>query len=127
MQRVDQQKVRLGIGKHHPFIFLNACQVGASGNQLSLRTGWPECFLNIGASACVAPLWSVNDARAKKVAEDFYAMTRDQGMTLSQALRETRKQWVQGTHLTYLAYVLYGDPAARINWQTKPAESGTNP
>jgi CHAT domain/Domain of unknown function (DUF4062) len=113
---VGRPETRLGIGRSKPLIFLNACQVGGSGRVLGLVFGWPQAFLNIGATACIAPLWSVIDENARDVAEDFYKLTLidPTPKSLGQALQSIRQQWRKKRSLTYLGYVLYGDPMAQI-------------
>jgi hypothetical protein len=114
---VGRPETRLGIGKSKPLVFLNACQVGGAGKVLGLVFGWPQAFLNIGSTACIAPLWSVIDESARNIAEDFYQMTLIDSppKSLGQALQSIRQQWRSKRSLTYLGYVLYGDPTARIS------------
>lgn len=113
---VSRPETRLGIGKSKPLVFLNACQVGGAGRVLGLVFGWPQAFLNIGSTACIAPLWSVIDENARDVAEDFYKLTLidTAPKSLGQALQSIRQQWRAKRSLTYLGYILYGDPMARI-------------
>ena len=116
---VARYEVCNGFGKQHPLVFLNACEVGAAGASLSLVAGFPAAFLYAGASALVSPLWAVNDERAGKIAEEFYreAFVAGGGKPLGAVLRDLRARWKQEKHLTYLAYVLYGDPMARVDYQ----------
>lgn len=116
---VARSEVRKGLGSQHPLVFLNACEVGAAGASLSLVAGFPAAFLYAGASALVSPLWAVNDERAGKIAEAFYreAFVAGGGKPLGAVLRDLRARWKQEKHLTYLAYVLYGDPMARVDYQ----------
>jgi CHAT domain-containing protein len=113
---IGRPETRIGIGKSKPLVFLNACQVGGAGRVLGLVFGWPQAFLNIGSTACIAPLWSVIDENARNIAEDFYKMTLIDSTpkSLGQALQSIRQQWRAKRSLTYLGYVLYGDPTARI-------------
>lgn len=110
---VDRDAVRMGIGMHHPFVFLNACQLGAGGMVLNLGSGWPEAFLDVGASAFIGPLWSVQDESARDAATHFYEELRV-GKSMGEALQTLRKKWLDGGSVTFLAYTLYGDPAARV-------------
>ena len=55
-----------------PFVFLNACQVGAGNELLGSFAGMVQAFLSVGASAVVAPLWSVRDDVAKDISLRFY-------------------------------------------------------
>lgn len=116
---VARSEVRQGLGSQHPLVFLNACEVGAAGASLSLVAGFPAAFLYAGASALVSPLWAVNDERARKIAEEFYrkAFVPGGGKPLGAVLRDVRARWKKEKHLTYLAYVLYGDPMARVDYQ----------
>ncbi len=112
---VQRQQVRDGIGKEHPFVFLNACQVGGAGENLTLVTGFPQAFVGMGATAVVAPLWSINDECAAKVSQKFYQLVLgEESVTLGQALQRLRQEFETEKNLTYIAYVLYGDPTARI-------------
>lgn len=116
---VARSEVRKGLGSQHPLVFLNACEVGAASASLSLVAGFPAAFLYAGASAMVSPLWAVNDERAGKIAEEFYreAFVAGGGKPLGAVLRDLRALWKKEKHLTYLAYVLYGDPIARVDYQ----------
>lgn len=115
---IARREVYEGFGRQHPFVFLNACEMGATAESLSLVAGFPAAFLGAGASALISPLWEVNDEHAKEVAEEFYlnAFVEGEGKPLGVVLRDLRARWKQEQHLTFLAYVLYGDPMARVNY-----------
>jgi hypothetical protein len=110
---VARDAVRMGIGKHHPLVFLNACQLGAEGKVLSLGSGWPQAFLDVGASAFIGPLWSVQDESARDAATHFYEELR-LGKSMGEALQTMRRKWLDGGSVTFLAYTLYGDPTAKV-------------
>lgn len=122
-------EARRGVGRQRPLVFLNACQAGTGGEVLGMVFGWPQAFVRMGATACVAPLWSVVDETAKDVAAAFYeAVLKDRGadpaaqpQTIGEALRVIRGQWREKKSLTYLGYVLYGDPTARLEWRPRPS------
>ncbi len=120
---VDQPIVRNGLGKDRPLVFLNACQVGGQGKVVAIVTGWPQAFLNIGATACVAPLWNVVDANAKSVSAQFYRLVFQNHVSLGAALQQIKSQWESARSLTYLSYTLYGDPAATVTWAPRSVES----
>jgi chaperonin GroEL len=120
---VAKEEVREGEGSQHPLVFLNACQLAGAGKQLSLVTGWPYTFLDAGASACIAPLWSVIDKNAGEVTTMFYRLVFDEHKTLGQALQQIRKEWLTSRNLTFLSYVLYGDPMAHVVWHRQPGSS----
>jgi hypothetical protein len=86
--------------------------------------GWPQTFLDAGASACVAPLWSVIDENAKEVATRFYRLVFEEQKTMGEALQQIRFEWKGRRSLTFLSYVLYGDPMARVEWRPGPKGSG---
>ncbi len=119
-------EARRGVGRQKPFIFLNACQAAVAGEVLGLVFGWPQAFLQMGATACVAPLWNVVDETARDVAEEFYAAVlrapdaRPGPVTLGETLRVIRSHWEEKRSLTYLGYVLYGDPTATLTWHPAP-------
>ncbi|MEZ5382880.1 MAG: CHAT domain-containing protein [Microthrixaceae bacterium] len=70
---LDHNQVLSGnLAEQHPFVFLNACKAGQGDLYLGQYAGIAEGLLAIGASAVVAPLWSVDDARARSFAEGFY-------------------------------------------------------
>jgi CHAT domain len=56
----------------HPLVFLNACEVGRGIPALLGVGGFAKSFLDLGASAVIAPLWSVKDTIAHEIAETFY-------------------------------------------------------
>jgi hypothetical protein len=113
---IDRDEVRdKGLGRMHPLVFLNACEVGGAAASLSLVAGFPAAFLGAGAAAVISPLWVVNDERAKQIAELFYEQAfAEDPVALGDVLRKVRARWRDEKHLTYLAYVLYGDPLAKV-------------
>lgn len=114
---VNTTEVRRGLGRDHPLVFLNACDVGGVAASLSLVAGFPAAFLGAGAAAVISPLWAVHDERAKEIAEFFYTHAFGPSpRTIGDIMREIRAGWTEKQHLTYLAYVLYGDPLARVHY-----------
>ena len=61
---IDPLVVKGGSLAEAPLVFLNACQVGAGQETLGDYAGLAESFLFAGASAVVAPLWSIDDGVA---------------------------------------------------------------
>ena len=101
----------------HPFVFLNACQVGSGSAVLGDYAGMARAFLAAGASGVVAPLWSIDDVIARQLAVRFYERTLA-GMPPAQALREERRAFQDapaGGSSTMLAYQLFGHPRMRID------------
>ena len=104
----------------HPFVFLNACEVGRLTPALVGLGGFADAFIQIGASAVLAALWSVDDAAAHEVARTFYARVKaEPNLPFAQILRDIRRLAYQSNEAkdTYAAYCFYGDPAARaVSW-----------
>lgn len=112
---ISAYEVETGLGAEHPLIFLNACQSGAMADSVSLVSGFPAAFLKAGASAVICPLWTVDDEQANVIAQLFYEAAFEQpGMTLGEIMQRIHQRWETEQQLTYLAYVLYGDPQTRV-------------
>ena len=102
-----------------PFIFLNACRVGAAAEAANQYGGFAGSFLRAGSTGFIGPLWEVDDTVAKDIATDFYdSIARGEGP--AEILRRTRAQFVDAgadatdPPSTYMAYVYYGHPATMI-------------
>ena len=109
-----------GLRKARPVVFLNACHTGALGYGLTRLGGWAQGFVKSGASAFIGTLWEVNDELAADFAIEFYdrflGLNGHQPMAIAHAFHDARlviKQKAPGNP-TWLAYVLYGDPNARV-------------
>jgi CHAT domain/Ternary complex associated domain 7 len=95
-----------------PIVFLNACQAGRAGYQLTGIGGFAQAFLRGGAGAFIGALWSVGDQPAFVFGKAFYdALLR--GAMVSQAAIAAREAARQDD-ATWLAYVVYGHPHARL-------------
>jgi hypothetical protein len=107
-----------------PFVFLNACEVGRLSPALVGLGGFAKSFIEIGASAVIAPLWSVKDKFAYLIAREFYESLQDNPRTpFAEILRGIRaKAYKEGGQDTYAAYCFYGDPAARRPASVKGAK-----
>ena len=99
----------------HPFVFLNACQVGAGGEALDTPTGFPAELVFAGAAGCVTPLWSVRDDQAYEIAIEFY---RDvlAGRAPAELIHElrTRSAIANLASSTPFAYQFCGHPDLRL-------------
>lgn len=107
--------VEAGFGSQ-PMVFLNACEVGRLTPSLSGAGGFAESFIELGASAVIAPLWSVKDAIAHDLAIDFYdAVAASPQTPFAEILRGQRAKAydINVGEDTYAAYCFYGDPLAR--------------
>ena len=99
-----------------PFVFLNACQIGAGNQVLGDYAGVAAAFLYSGAAGVVAPLWSVDDTEARGVCLRFYHRVLG-GMTPAAALRLERASFFaapETSSSTFLAYQFYGHPTLKI-------------
>jgi CHAT domain len=107
LERVFAQK--------RPFVFLNACEVGRTTAALVGLGGFATSFIDLGASAVIAPLWSVKDDIAHQVAETFYGSVKSEpGTTFAEIMRRLRAKAYENNSAedTYAAYCFYGDPCA---------------
>jgi hypothetical protein len=98
---------------HGRLVFLNACEVGRPQPALTGVGGFTKSFIDLGAVAVIAPLWSVKDNIAHEVACTFYDNVSLK--PLASILREIRSKAYSdagGGEDTYAAYCFYGDPAA---------------
>jgi hypothetical protein len=115
--------------KHHPFVFLNACQLGAAAPTLGQPGGFAAICIHGECSGAIAPLWSVNDEVAFRLATAFYddVFGAAPGATVAEAmfaLRQTpytdvtvagpNNTTVTKTTASKLAYIIYGHPALRL-------------
>jgi hypothetical protein len=103
-----------------PLVFLNACEVGRPSISLVGIGGFARAFIDLGAAAVIAPLWSVADNIAFDVAERFYrevqaiAEGRLPRRSFANILRDVRALAYDPAfgQDTYAAYCFYGDPLA---------------
>ena len=95
-----------------PLVFINACSAGRLGMSISAWGGWPRRLIDRGAGAVVGASWPVLDKRSNAFATVFYDTLLDGG-TLAAAARAARKSSVSSGDATWLAFKIFGDPAAR--------------
>ncbi|MGW1588052.1 CHAT domain-containing protein [Streptomyces sp. NPDC002386] len=95
-----------------PLIFINACRAAGAVPQYTRMLGWAQQFMGAGASAFVGTLWAVRSDSAQRFAEAFYA-SLSAGEPLGTAVHRARSHAGHDeTDPTWLAYTVYGDPAA---------------
>ena len=98
-----------------PLVFLNACEVGRLTPALVGVGGFAEAFIDLGARAVVAPLWSVKDEIAHEIAMTFYQTIKDEPETpFAEIVRRFRAKAydIAVAEDSYAAYCFYGDPLA---------------
>ncbi len=113
---IDPLVVKGGSLREAPLVFLNACQVGTGQETLGDYAGLAESFLFAGASAVVAPLWSIDDRVASALAERFYARAFA-GEAVAEILRSERAAFGTGSDpnsSTLVAFQFFGHPAMRL-------------
>jgi hypothetical protein len=107
--------LEIGFAKKRPFVFLNACEVGRTTAALVGLGGFAASFIDLGASAVIAPLWSVKDRIAHEVADTFYKGVKSEpGTAFAEIMRRLRAKAYDNDSAedTYAAYCFYGDPCA---------------
>jgi hypothetical protein len=119
---VRSPQVLLGLHSR-PLVLFNACEVGASSEVLGSMGGWAEAFISQRFGGFIAPMWPVQDAHARAVAERLLADMLEKGLTVGEALRSIRASEAR-TSPTYLSYVYVGDVLARLVPQAAPAHQG---
>jgi len=110
----------------HPFVFLNACQVGQGNELLGDYAGLAAALIAAGARAVVACIWNVNDGVAGSISREFYRRT-DAGETPAEILRSVRTRYVRpapgaaasddpanASVPTLIAYQYFGHPGMRV-------------
>lgn len=107
-----------------PFVFLNACQVGANKEVLGSYGGFAATLLRIGAGAVLAPLWNVDDDVAATVADEVYAhaLTADDPLPVAEVVRRIRARYTEdavtagtpGVTATLVAFQLLAHPRLRL-------------
>ncbi len=113
---IDALVVKGGSLVEGPLVFLNACQVGTGQDTLGDYAGLAESFLYAGASAVVAPLWSIDDGVASALAERFYKRAFA-GEPLAEIIRSERAAFGTGDNpnsATLMAFQFFGHPAMHL-------------
>jgi CHAT domain len=113
---IDPFVVKGGTLAEAPLVFLNACQVGMGQETLGDYAGLAESFLFAGASAVVAPLWSIDDGVASELAERFYTRAFA-GESLAEIVRAERAAFgaaADPKSSTIVAFQFFGHPEMRL-------------
>jgi hypothetical protein len=96
-----------------PLIFINACRSAGAVPEYTRMMGWAQQFMAAGAGAFVGTLWAVSSTAAQIFAEAFYSALAA-GNSLGEASRHARAETGRDhDDPTWLAYSVYGDPAAQ--------------
>ncbi|MEM7130968.1 MAG: COR domain-containing protein [Chloroflexota bacterium] len=108
---------QFGGSRTRPLIFLNTCNGARSDFSFTGLGGWAERFIQSAhVGAFVGALWEVDDRLALLFMETFYNQLIQEGMPIAQAFRSAREavRNEQPWNSTWLAYVLYAHPLARV-------------
>ncbi len=105
---------------HRPLVFFNACRSAGEIDWFGESLGWAPQFLNAGAGAFVGTLWPVRSRSALQFAEAFYDQLITHRQPLGQASLAARQaiRDLHGGDPTWLAYAVYGSPAATAHTTT---------
>lgn len=98
-------------------VFMNACEVGRTRPALVGVGGFAKQFTDLGASAVIAPIWSVKDGIAHEVARQFYdEAVRHPEEPLARIVADVRARTYREPDAedSFAAYCFYGDPLARL-------------
>jgi MinD-like ATPase involved in chromosome partitioning or flagellar assembly len=97
----------------HPLVFFNACRTAGEIDWFGSSLGWAPQFLRAGAGAFIGTLWPVRSRSALLFADAFYDRLITEGEPLGQASLAARQVIRdQRGDPTWLAYAVYGSPAA---------------
>lgn len=101
--------------RRSPLVFMNACRSASASPEYTRMTGWAQQFMAAGAGAFIGTLWAVRSESAAAFAEAFY-YSLVAGECLGDAILNARRSVrTNDTDPTWLAYCVYGDPAATIS------------
>lgn len=96
-----------------PVVFLNACEAGRAEPTLAGSGGLVRSWVNVGAGAVIAPLWSVRDKVAHDVAVEFYNRVSAEPTTpYAEIIRDVRATAYSKNEDSYAAYCYFGSPLA---------------
>lgn len=96
-----------------PIVVLNSCRAGKTGYQLTGLGGFAPAFLEREAAVFVGALWMIGDAPALTFVQAFYRALCS-GKVVAEAVSAGREAAFKAGDATYLAYVVYADPFARL-------------
>lgn len=112
-----EQIAQLSDGESHPMVILNACESARRNREFAGMGGFADAFVRAGAGVFVGTHWSVADRPARTFIETFYRAFAGVGrkaVRLSDAVTRARQAARDGGDATWLSYVVYGHPNAKI-------------
>jgi hypothetical protein len=96
-----------------PIVVLNTCRAGKTGYYITGLSGFAPAFLEREAGVFVGALWQIGDEPACSFIKEFY-LELLKGKTVADAVKLGRDKACKAGDATYLAYVVYADPCARL-------------
>jgi hypothetical protein len=102
------------LSSRHPLVFVNACRSAGAIYEYTRLMSWASQFMSAGAGAFVGTLWAVPSPAAYAFSEAFYDAFLLQRQPLGEAVRTARIAIRDSADPTWLAYTVYGDPAATV-------------
>jgi hypothetical protein len=104
-----------GLAGASPLVFLNACRTAGEIPGLVQMMGWAKQFMGAGAGAFLGSLWAVRSSSARTFADAFYQefVTHRQPLGMA-SLKARQAIAADDGDPTWLAYTVYGNPAASI-------------
>ncbi|WP_159029232.1 CHAT domain-containing protein [Streptomyces viridochromogenes] len=115
------------LGDTRPLVFFNACRSAGQIDWYAASLGWAPQFLEAGAGAFIGTLWPVRSDSALAYADAFYTHLVTDGLPLGEASMKARQAIRNhGGDPTWLAYALYGSPAARAALATPGSADDSN-
>ncbi|NEW42027.1 CHAT domain-containing protein [Nocardia cyriacigeorgica] len=112
-----------------PFVYLNACSVGAGQSILGSYAGFATALLRTGAIGVVAPLWTIDDTVAAELAARFYdGAFADPPVPVAELLRRARADYTRDRVVadpervtpTHLGYLAFGHPRLTLRRNRSP-------
>jgi hypothetical protein len=110
---VEQNGSFIRNGSPQPIVVLNGCRTGILGKKLVGYGGFAKAFIEAGAGVFVGGLWALEDEAAYNFVDSFYKNLK-KGMNLSDATIKARQQSKAALNPTWLSYVVYGNPFAKL-------------
>jgi hypothetical protein len=106
---------RRGLAAASPLVFFNACRTAGEIDGFVQLMGWAKQFMAAGAGAFLGSLWAVRSSSARTFADAFYQAFVTRGQPLGVASLQARQAIAADDgDPTWLAYTVYGNPAATI-------------
>ncbi len=102
------------LGRAHPLVFMNACEIGQGGMSLTDIGGWSTTFLRAGAGAFIGAYWSIFDKPALDFAKAVYKGLLEDHLPIGEAVHAARLAIKKEGETTRLAYTVFADPLATV-------------